>query len=44
MHALIGQYLIYYLPMGEHWRKLARAQSNTGQLLRDHNLFLWQSL
>jgi len=27
--ALIGQYVIYYLLMGEHWRKLACAQSTT---------------
>ena len=42
--ALIGQYIFYYLPMGERWRKLARTQSNTRQLLRDYNLFLRQSL
>lgn len=29
MGALIGQYLTYYFLMGEHWRKLARAQSTT---------------
>ena len=42
--ALIGQYLIYYLTTGKRWRKLAQAQSNMQQLLRDCNLFLSQSL
>ena len=42
--ALIGQLLIYYLPMGEWWRKLARAQSRTRLIAKTFVLILRESL
>ena len=35
---LIGQLLIYYLPMGEWWWKLAPAQSRTHHFLCDYSM------
>ena len=39
VRTLIGQLLIYYLPMGEWWWKLARAQSRAYHFLRDYSMF-----
>ena len=39
MHTLNGQLLIYYLPMGEWWWKLAHAQSRAHHFLRDYSTF-----
>ena len=38
MRTLIGQLLIYYLPMGEWWWKLAPAQSRTRHFLCDYSM------
>ena len=38
MRTLIGQLLIYYLPMGEWWWKLTRAQSRTRHFLCDYSM------
>ena len=42
--ALIGQLPIYYLPMGEWWRKLARAQSCTRHFLLPLYLWYWKKV
>ena len=39
VRTLIGQLLIYYLPMGEWWWKLAPAQSRTCHFLHDYSMF-----